>query len=52
MPWLVGIAADAFNLRWGLAIAAFTPLLMLVFSVLSVCAHPDLQFAGFHASIT
>ena len=29
MPWLVGVVADAYSLRWGLAIAAFTPLLML-----------------------
>jgi hypothetical protein len=41
MPWLVGVVADAFSLRWGLAIAAFTPLLMWVLSVSSfpVCPH-------------
>jgi hypothetical protein len=28
MPWLVGVTADATDLRWGLAVAALTPLLM------------------------
>lgn len=28
MPWLVGVIADAADLRWGLAVAAATPLLM------------------------
>lgn len=29
MPWLVGLIADHSNLRWGLASAAFCPLIML-----------------------
>jgi fucose permease len=29
MPWLVGVVADHWGLRWGLATATFCPLLML-----------------------
>ena len=28
MPWLVGVAADAASLRWGLSTATLCPLLM------------------------
>jgi len=34
MPWLVGVVADLFGLRWGLSIAAFTPLMMFVSKLL------------------
>ena len=36
MPWLVGVVADVLDLRWGLAIAAFTPLLMYLTNSLSL----------------
>jgi hypothetical protein len=53
MPWLVGVVADASNLRWGLAIAAFTPLLMLVPSAFSTFQLAlTLRAVGFHVFIT
>jgi hypothetical protein len=53
MPWLVGVVADASNLRWGLAIAAFTPLLMLVASALSTFQLAlTLRATGFRVCIT
>ena len=36
MPWLVGVVADVSGLRWGLSIAASTPLLMSVPSIVSL----------------
>jgi fucose permease len=30
MPWLVGVVADKWGLRWGLASVTFCPLIMLV----------------------
>ena len=53
MPWLVGVVADSSNLRWGLAIAAFTPLLMLVASALSTFQLAlTLRATGFRVCIT
>ena len=44
MPWLVGIIADASDLRWGLAVAAFTPLFMFVFSFYLLFSSVDVSF--------
>ena len=29
MPWLVGVIADNFNLRWGIGLATLCPFLMI-----------------------
>jgi fucose permease len=47
MPWLIGVVADHWGLRWGLATATFCPLAM-IFTLLSMRQLPAIQSRKSH----